>query len=129
MRFKKSTTQLPYIIDDCDDNIYIYIVSLFKTTYSNLYNSVSTPVHLVDSLYSKINILFLYNHETRQPHITNRDVCTVIQGLKSEKSDSSTDLSSVSLINGSDLLFKCISNVLTIMLQHSYKGRQKFLGT
>ena len=52
-KIRKSTTQLPSIIDDCDDNTYI--VSLFKTTYSDVYNIVSTPVHIVDSLISKIN--------------------------------------------------------------------------
>ena len=46
IKIRKSTTQLPSIMDDCNDNTYI--VSLFKTTYSNLYNSVSTPVHIVD---------------------------------------------------------------------------------
>ena len=65
---RKSTTQLPSIIDDCDDNTYI--VSQFKTTYSDLYNSVSIPVHIVDSLYSKINKLILDSHETLLPHIT-----------------------------------------------------------
>ena len=50
VKIRKSTTQLPSIMDDCDDDTYI--VSLFKTTYSDLYNSVSTPVHMVDSLYS-----------------------------------------------------------------------------
>ena len=43
-----------------------------------------------------------------------------MKGLKSDKSDGSTDLTSDSLINGTDLLFKCISNVFTIMLQHGY---------
>ena len=43
-------------------------VSLFITTYSDLYKSVSTPVHIVDSLYSKINKLILDSHETRRPH-------------------------------------------------------------
>ena len=66
-QIRKSTTQLPSI-DDCDDNTYI--VGILKTTYSNVYNSVSTPVHIVDSLYSKINKLILDSHETRQPHIT-----------------------------------------------------------
>ena len=97
-KIRKSTIQLPPIIDDCDDNTYI--AGLFKTTYSDLYNSVSTPVHIVDSLYSKINKLILDSHETRQPHITNCDVRTAIKGLKSDKYDGSTDLMSDSLING-----------------------------
>ena len=71
-------------------------------------------------MYSKINNLILGSHETCQPRITNCDVHTAIKGLKSEKSDGFTDLTSDSLINGTALLFKCISNVLTIMLQHGY---------
>ena len=111
MRFSKSTTQLPSIIDDCNDNTYI--VSLFLTTYSDLYNSVSTPVHLVDSLYSKI---ILDSHGTRQPHniIKNCYIRTAIKGPKSENYDGSTNLTSDSLINRTDLLFKCTSNVFTI---------------
>ena len=93
---------MPSIIDNCDDNTYID--SLFKTTYSDLYNSVSTPVHIVDSLYSKINKLILDSHETRQPHITNCDVSTAIKGLKSETYDGSTDLTSAILSNGTELL-------------------------
>ena len=98
------------------------IVSLFETTYSDLYNSVSTPGHIVDSLYSKINKLILDSHETRQPHLTNCDVRTAIKGLKSEKS----------LIDksfGNDLLFKCISNVFTIMLQHGYEPKHCMMST
>ena len=100
--------------------LHILLVYLIKTTYSDLYNSVSTPVHIVDSLYSKINKLLHDSHETRQPHITNCDVRTEINGMKSEKSNGFTDLTSDSLINGINLLFKPISNVFTIMLQHSY---------
>ena len=92
---------MPSIIDDCDDNTYIVI--LFNTTYSDLYNSVSTPVHIVDLLYSKINKLILDSHETHQTHITN---CDALKGMKSDKSDGSTDLTSDNLINGTDLLFK-----------------------
>ena len=109
---------MPYINDDCDD--ITHIVSLFKTAYSDLYNSVSTPVHIVDSLYIKINQLILDSHKTRRPYITNSDVRTAMKGLKSDKSDGSTDLTYDSLINGTDLLFKCISNEFTIMLQHGY---------
>ena len=65
-------------------------------------------VHIVDSLYSKINKLILDSHKTRQPHITNVDVRTAMKGLKPDKSDGSTDLTSDSLINGTDLLFKYI---------------------
>ena len=54
--------------------------------------------HIVNSLYSKINKL-IPGHETRQPHITNCDVHTAMKGLKSEKYDGSTDLTSDSLIN------------------------------
>ena len=43
-KMRKSTIQFPSIIDDCDDNTHI--VGLFKTTYSDLYNSVSTHNHL-----------------------------------------------------------------------------------
>ena len=43
-----------------------------------------------------------------------------MKGLKSGKYDGSTDLTSDIVINGTDLLFKCISNVFTIMLKHSY---------
>ena len=118
---------MPSIIDDCDDNTYI--VGLFKTTYSELYNNVSTPVYIVDSWYSKINKLILDSHETRQPHITNCDVRTAIKGLKSDISDGSTDLTSDSLINGTDLLFKCISNVFTIMLQHGYVPKHVMMST
>ena len=69
--------------DHCDDNTYI--VSLFKTTY--MYNALYTPVHIVNSLYSKINKLILDSHETRQPHITKCDVRTAMKS-----SDGSTDL-------------------------------------
>ena len=127
LKIRKSTTQLPSIIDDCEDNSYI--VGLFKTNYSDVYNSVSTPVHIVNSLYSKINKLILNSNETRQPHITNCDVRTAIKGLKSDKSDGSTDLTSNSLINGTDLLFKCISNVFTIMLQHGYAPKHFMMST
>ena len=72
---KEINYQLPYINDDCDDNTYI--VRLFKTAYSDLYNSVSTPVHIVDSLYIKINQLILDSHKTR-PYITNSDVRTAM---------------------------------------------------
>ena len=66
--------------------------------YSDLYNSVSTtPVHIVDSLHSKINKPILDSHETHQPHITNCDVRTAMKGLKSYKSDGFTDLTSDSL--------------------------------
>ena len=88
--------------------------------YIMVYLRIHVLVHIVDSLYSKINKLILGSHETRQPRITNCDVRTAIKGLKSEKSDGFTDLTSDRLINGTDLLFKCISNVLTIMLQHGY---------
>ena len=57
------------------------VVNLFKATYSGLYNNVSISVHIVDSLYSKINKLILYSHELRQPHITKCDVCTAIKWL------------------------------------------------
>ena len=127
LKIRKSTTQLPYIIDDCDDNTYI--VSLFYTTYSDLYNSVSTPVHIVDSLYSKINRVILDSHETRQPHVTNCDVRTAMKGPKSDKSEGSTDLTSDSIINGTDVLFKCISNVFTIMLQHDYAPTHFMMST
>ena len=43
IKMRKFTTQLSPFIDDCDDNTYI--VSLFKTTYNDLYNNVSTHVH------------------------------------------------------------------------------------
>ena len=63
--------------------------------------------NIVDSLYSKINKLILDSHETRQLHITNCDLHTAMKGLKSEKSDDSTKLTSNSIINETDLLFKC----------------------
>ena len=58
--------------------------------------------------------LILDSHETLQPHITNCDIRTAMKGLKSDKSYGSTDLTSDSLNNGTDLLFKCISNVFII---------------
>ena len=127
LKIRKYSTQLPSINDDCDDNTYI--VSIFKSTYSDLYNSVSTPVHIVDSLYSKIHKLILNSHEASQPHITISDVRTEIKGLKSEKSDGSTDLTSASLFNGTDLLSKCIFNVFTIMLQHGYASKHFMIST
>ena len=99
--------------------IHILLVYLKLPTVIYIID-VSTPVHIVDSLYSKINKLILDSHETRQPHITNCDVRTAIKGLKSDKYDDSTDLTSNSLINETDLLFKCISNVFTSILQHGY---------
>ena len=69
----------------------IHSVSLFKTTYTDLYNSVSTLAHVTCALQLRIR--------------------------KSDISDGSTDLTSDSLINVTDLFFKCISSVFTIMLQ------------
>ena len=60
-------------------------------------------------------------------HITNCDVRTAIKVLKSEKSDGSYDLTSDSINNGTDLIFKCISN--TIMLQHGYAPKHFMLST
>ena len=51
------------------------------------------PVHVVDSLYNKINKLVIDNHETRQTHITNCDVRTAIKCLRSENFHGSTDIS------------------------------------
>ena len=90
---------------------------------------MSTPVHIVDSLYSKINKLILDSHETRQPHLPNCDVRTAIKGLKSGKSDGFTDLTSDSFINGTDLFVKWISSVFTIMLQYGYAPKHVMMAT
>ena len=52
-----------------------------------------------------------------------------MKDLKSNKSDGPTDLTSDSLINGTALLFKCISSVLTIMLQHGYAPKHFMMST
>ena len=39
------------------------------------------------------------------------------------------DMRTIRLINGTDLLFKCISYVLTIMLQHGYAPRHFIVST
>ena len=80
-------------------------------------------------MYSKINKLIIDSHETRQSHITNCDERSAIKGLKSDKSDGSTDLTSDSLVNGTDLLFECITNVFTIMLQHAYAPKHCMMST
>ena len=61
--------------------------------------------------------------------LQNCDVRTAMKGQKSGKSDGSTDLTSDSLINGTDLLFKCIANVFTIMLQHGYALKHFMMST
>ena len=49
-------------------HLFLMIVILFEATYGNLYNSIYTHVHIVDSLYNTINKLILDSHETRKPH-------------------------------------------------------------
>ena len=48
-----------------------------------VYLKLPTVIYIVDSLYSKINQLILDSHETHQPHITDCDMRSAMQGLKS----------------------------------------------
>ena len=106
-------------------HIFTMLSHIFTLFFSDIHN-IFSYIHYVLSYDDPV---FSYIHETRQPHITNCDVRSAIKGLKSEKSDGSIDLRSDSLINGTDLLFKCISNVFTIMLQYGYAPKHFMMST
>ena len=100
--------------------IHILLIYLKLPTVSYIIVYLTLFIYLIHCIVKSINSFL----------IVMKHVNHILQiGMYALAINGSTDITSDSLINGTDLLFKCISNVSTIMLQLDYAPKRFIMAT